>query len=71
MRRGLRASSGLASGNDSDDDEDKEDDEDDEDEDDELDNCVLSWPSTVLSATILQGREAPDSLPSLTTSLTS
>lgn len=50
--------------------EDKDEDEDDDD-DDKLDKRVLSWPSTVPSATILQGREAPDPLPSLTTTLTS
>ena len=54
-----------------DDEEDDEDDDDEDDDDDELDKRVLSWPSTVLSATILQGRAAPDPLPSLTTTLTS
>lgn len=59
---GLRGSSCLATDDDS---------EEDDDDDDELDNWVLSRPSTVLSATILQGRVAPDPLPSLTTTLTS
>lgn len=45
--------------------------EDDDDDDDEVDRRFLSRPSTALLATILQGREAPDSLPSLTTTLTS
>lgn len=75
MRCGLRGSSRLCRDDDSDDDEDKEDEEDDDDDDDddedELDKWVLSLPSTVLSATILQGREAPNPLPSLTTTLTS
>lgn len=62
------------------DDEEKEEDEDkdeaedkaEEDDDaDEVDRSFLSRPSTALLATILQGREAPDSLPSLTTTLTS
>lgn len=56
-------------------DEDKDEEDDDADEDaddaDEVDRSFLSRPSTVLLATILQGREAPDPLPSLTTTLTS
>lgn len=48
-----------------------EDDDDDDDDADEVDRRFLSRPSTALLATILQGREAPDSLPSLTTTLTS
>lgn len=77
MRRGLKGSSCLADDEDREDDEDNDEDDDDdedddeEDEDVELDKMVLSWPSTVLSATILQGREVPDPLPSLTTTLTS
>lgn len=76
----LRGSSRLASDGDSEDDEDEEDEEEEDDEDkdedddvddDELDKWGLSWPSTVLSATILQGRAAPDPLPSLTTTLSS
>lgn len=51
--------------------EEEEDKDEDDDDDDKLDKRVLSWPSTVPSATILQGREAPDPLPSLTTTLTS
>ena len=51
--------------------DDEDEDEDEDEDDDELDKRVLSWPSTVLSATILQGRAAPDPLPSLTTTLTS
>lgn len=53
------------------DEDDDAEDEADEDDDDELDKRVLSWSSTVLSATILQGREAPNPLPSLTTRLSS
>lgn len=51
--------------------EEEEEDKDEDEDDDKLDKRVLSWPSTVPSATILQGREAPDPLPSLTTTLTS
>lgn len=71
MRCGLRGSSRLASedGEEREDEEDEDDDEEDDD-DDELDKWVL-LPSKVLSATILQGRAAPDPLPSLTTELTS
>lgn len=69
MRIVLRGSSRLAS--DDDEDEEDEEDEDEDVDDDELDKWGLSWPSTVLSATILQGRAAPDPLPSLTTNLSS
>lgn len=71
-------------GEDREDDEDKEDDEekdedddDDEEEEDDADDVLerqvlsLPLPSAVLSATILQGREAPNPLPSLTTTLSS
>lgn len=74
MARGMTAGSCLGSDSDDDeerdDEEDKDDEEDDEDDvdEDELDKCLLSWPSTVLSATILQ---APNPLPSLSTTLTS
>lgn len=72
MGRGLRWSSCLDSDDDEEDKDDEDEDEDDAEEDDEeVDKQVLSWPSTVLSATILQGRESPNTLPSLTTALTS
>lgn len=73
MRTVLWGSSRLASDDDEDedDDEDKDEDEDEDVDDDELDKWGLSWPSTLLSATILQGRAAPDPLPSLTTTLSS